>query len=632
MLGLRSKLSLGFGGLLLIILIIGIQGILLVGELGQSIDVILRENYRSVIACQNMKESLERVDSAILFVLLGYEPEGRAQIEEHLAKFDKAMRVEGGNLTLPGEGDVFKRLEGSFSQYRNVLAEIASVSNPMDERRSAYFSDLLPIFQSIKRSADEILQMNQQNMADANMVAREKAARASQRMYLLLICGFGVASAFIYYTGLWILRPITALTASAKEIAHGNLDLVVGGPSNDEIGQLSRAFDAMASSLREYRRTNEAKLIALQKATQQALDNLSEAIVVVDLDGRAEVVTKAAREVFKLDLGVQIQECRHPWMATLFEQALKSGHREQLGEGDGLVQIFAAGQERFYRPEAIPVLDSLNQPAGITLMLHDATQLRQQDELKRGLVSTVSHQLKTPLTSIRMALYLLLDDKIGPLTPKQEELLVAAREDGDRLNAIVEDLLDIARIQSGRIQMDFRCVDAAALAMEALEPFKSQAQDRGIALTVSIPSGLPEVQADPTRAPHVFANLLSNALKYTSPGGRVAVSARAENAFVWFSVSDSGSGIAPEYLPRVFEQFFRAPEQGAVTGAGLGLAIAKEIVTAHGGEIRAESQLGKGSVFSFSLKKSEMQNSPKHRFMTVLDECGFPQVVDEEDK
>lgn len=631
MLGLRSKLSLGFGGLLLIILVIGIQGILRVGELGQSIDVILRENYRSVIACQNMKESLERVDSAILFVLLGYEPEGKAQIEEHLAKFDKALRVEGGNLTLPGEGDVFKRLEGSFSQYRNVLAEIADTSKSVNERCTKYFVELLPIFQSIKQSADEILQMNQQNMADANMAAREKAARASQRMYLLLICGFGIASTFIYFIGLWILRPITALTASAKEIAHGNLDLVVDGASNDEIGQLSRAFDAMASSLRDYRRTNEAKLMGMQRATQQALDNLSEAIVVVDLDGCAGVVTKAAHETFKLDRGAQIQDCRHPWMAALFEQALKTGRREQLGEGEGLVQVFTAGQERFYRPEALPVLDALNQPAGVTLMLHDVTQIRQQDELKRGLVSTVSHQLKTPLTSIRMALYLLLDDKIGPLTPKQEELLMAAREDGDRLNAIVEDLLDIARIQSGRIQMDFRSVDAAALALDALEPFKTQAQDRGIALTVSILPGLPDVQADPTRMPHVFANLLSNALKYTPPGGRVVLSAQAAGEFVWYSVSDTGSGISPEYLPRVFDQFFRAPEQGAGTGAGLGLAIAKEIVAAHGGEMRAESQLGKGSLFSFSLKKSGTQTSPRRRFLTALDECGFPRHVAEDD-
>ena len=605
MLGIRSKLSLGFGGLLLIILFIGIQGILRVNELGQSIDVILRENYRSVIACQEMKESLERVDSAILFVLLGYESEGKAQIETHLTKFDKALRTEGNNLTLPDEGEAFKHLEANFLQYQNVLKNVAEASKPVEERRSKYFSALLPLFQSIKQYADQILQMNQQNMADANTAAREKALQASQRMYLLLICGGIIASLFIYYTRGWILRPITALTVSANEIAHGNLDLVVGTESHDEMGQLAQAFDAMASSLREYRRTNEAKMISMQRATQQALDNLSAAIVVVDLDGYVEVITKAAQEALRLEVGSRIQACKHQWMDILVQKAMQTGHHEQLAQGDYLVQVFIGNHEIFYRPEAIPVLDALGQPAGVTVMLHDATQIRQQEELKRGLVSTVSHQLKTPLTSIRMALYLLLDDRVGTLSPKQEELLVAAREDSDRLNAIVEDLLDIARIQSGRIQMDFRQTDATALVLDALEPFKTQAQDRGITLTTSIPSGLPAVQADTTRAPHIFANLLSNALKYTSPGGSVTVSARAENDVVWYSVSDTGTGILPEYQSRVFEQFFRAPEQSTGTGAGLGLAIAKEIVVAHGGEIRAESQPGKGSTFLFSLRRSE---------------------------
>ena len=609
MLGLRTKLSLGFGGLLLIILFISIQGILRVNELGQSIDVILRENYRSVIACQEMKESLERVDSGILFVLLGYESEGKTQIDSYLTSFDKAMRMEGNNLTLPDEGKVFKHLEDSFVAYQNALHEVADTSTSVEARRRKYFSELLPRFQSIKQYADQILQMNQQNMSVANTVAREKAVLASQRMYLLLICGSVVAGMFIYFIRGWILRPIMALTASANEIAHGNLDLVVGTESHDEMGQLANAFDAMATSLREYRRTNEAKMISMQRATQQALDNMSAAIVVVDLDGNIEVVTKAAREALGLEVGGRIQACKHQWMGMLVEKAMQTGHREQLAQGDYLVQIFVGNQEKFYRPEAIPVLDALSQPAGVTLMLHDATQIRQQEDLKRGLVSTVSHQLKTPLTSIRMALYLLLDDRIGSLTAKQEELLVAAREDSDRLNAIVEDLLDIARIQSGRIQMDFHRVDAAVLALDALEPFKTQAQDCGITLTTSIPSGLPDVQADTMRAPHIFANLLSNAIKYTSPGGSITVSARVENDVVWYTVSDTGSGIAPEFLTRIFEQFFRVPDQGTSTGVGLGLAIAKEIVLAHGGEIHAESQLGKGSMFSFSLKNTEPEKN-----------------------
>ncbi len=604
MFGLRSKLSLGFGGLLLVILIIGIQGILRINELGQSIDVILQENYRSVIACQDMKESLDRVDSGVVFTMLGYVSEGKEQIREHTARFDKAMRVESGNITLPDEGNTFKGLEENYSKYQDMLKQVLDASKPMDMRRKQYFAELLPFFQAVKESANHILLMNQQNMADANMAARQKAAQASQRMYFLFVCGFGIAVTFIYYTGLWILRPIMALTASANEIAHGNLDLVVGTVSHDEMGQLAQAFDAMASSLRAYRRTNEAKMMNIQRSTQQALESLSAAIIVVDLDETVEVVTKAARAVFGIEVGCPLRECRNPWMEVLVRRAIQSGHREELAEGDHLIQVFIGGKERFYRPEAVPVLDSLNQPVGITLLLHDATQLEQQEELKRGLVSTVSHQLKTPLTSIRMALYLLLDDKLGTLMPKQEELLATAREDCERLYAIVEDLLDIARIQSGRAQMDLQPVDAAALAASSIETYRTKAQDCGIMLAASLPSSLPPVYADPTRISHVFGNLLTNALTYTLPGGHITVSAKVEEKTVWYAVSDTGAGIAPEYLPRVFEQFFRVPEQGS-SGAGLGLAIAKEIVVAHGGEIRVESQLGEGSVFSFSLKRAD---------------------------
>ena len=603
--GLRQKLGLGFGGLFLIILIIGVQGIAKVSELGQSIDVILRENYRSVIACQDMNDAFERVDSGILFVLLGDEKEGSAQIDANLVRFDRALAVEGGNLTLPREGEIFATLDRLQKEFKTVLGRVRDTAVPVEQRRTTYFAALLPLFQQVKDASNGILQMNQQNMTDANMAARKKAAQASQRMYLLLLCGVVLAGTFVWYSGRWILRPITALTASANEIARGNLDLVVGSAAHDELGQLAQSFDTMAASLREYRRTNEARMVRMQRAAQQALDNLSVEIVVVDLNGVVEVVTKSAREAFKLSVGSRLHESKHAWLDILAQQALRSGRSEVLAQGDYAVQVFVGGEERFYCPEAIPVLDGFGQLAGVTLMMHDATQARRQDELKRGLVSTVSHQLKTPLTSIRMALYLLLDDKLGPLAPKQEELLVAAREDCDRLNTIVQDLLDIARIQSGRIQMDTGPVNAAALAMDALEPFKVQAQGRGVTLKVSLPDNLPDVQADATRMPHVFANLLSNAIKYTRPGGSVTVSARADEDVVWYSVSDTGSGIAPEHLPQVFEQFYRVPDQGTTTGAGLGLAIAKEIVEAHAGTIHAESAVGAGSTFTFSLKRAD---------------------------
>jgi signal transduction histidine kinase len=238
-------------------------------------------------------------------------------------------------------------------------------------------------------------------------------------------------------------------------------------------------------------------------------------------------------------------------------------------------------------------------------MLQDVTQLRQQEEIKRGVVSTVSHQLKTPLTSIRMAIHLLLEEKVGPLTEKQVELLVAANEDSDRLHNILNNLLDISRIEFGRAQIEFQRVSPHSIVSEVVESFRRAAQDQGVSLSVELPGDLPEVQADTTRINHVFGHLLSNALKYTSPGGKITLSAKADEERVQFSVSDTGRGIPSKYLPRIFEQFFRVPDQGKEAGAGLGLAIVKEIVEAHGGTVVVESTEGKGTTFTFTLRRAD---------------------------
>jgi NtrC-family two-component system sensor histidine kinase KinB len=200
---------------------------------------------------------------------------------------------------------------------------------------------------------------------------------------------------------------------------------------------------------------------------------------------------------------------------------------------------------------------------------------------------------------------LLLEEKVGALTPKQTELLVAAREESERLYGILNGLLDINRMESGRAALDFRQVPTPSLVTEALEPFEADFMDKGVSLVSQSQYDLPDAWADVARVNHVFANLLSNALRYTSAGGRVTVRATADEQWVRFSVSDTGSGIPAEHLPRVFEPFFRVPDQDVGTGAGLGLSIAKEIVEAHGGTITAESRPGEGSTFVFTLKRAD---------------------------
>ncbi len=604
MLGLRQKLILGFGVLIVILMAIGVQSIIYLSRLGDSIDVILRENYRSVIACQQMKEGLERIDSGLLFTLLGDTQEGEELIRKNEAVFEKALQAELNNITVPGEGDKAAEIKDLYGRYKTALEFVKNPANPLVLRREDYFAVLFPTFGRIKTAAEDILQMNQKNMSDANDRARRQAAQARRQMYVFLVLGTVLALAFIFFAGRWILRPIRRLTYSADEIRRGNLDLSVTEDPHDEIGRLAASFNAMTASLREFRRTDQAKLMRIQRATQQAFDRLPDAVAVLDLAGKIEVSTESAKIVFGLRPGTDIRALA-PELVRIYDEVLAEGRVATPKNGPPLLQEFVAGTERFYRPDGVSILDLEGRPTGIIIVLRDVTQLRQQDELKRDVIRTVSHQLKTPLTSIRMAIHLLLEEKVGALTPKQTELLVAAREDSDRLHEILANLLDISRMAAGKARLE--CVDISpqTLVMDASEPFRRPAQDHGIGLAFELRGSLPAVRVDRSRISHVFGNLLTNAIEHTPVGGRITLTAKEEAKAVRFTVADTGAGIPSEHLAHVFEPFFRVPEPDRKAGAGLGLAIVKEIVEAHGGTISVESHEGQGTTFSFTLPRAD---------------------------
>jgi len=605
MFSLRQKLFLGFGGLLLIIALTGIQSVSKVTELGDAIDIILRENYRSVLACQNMKESLERMDSGALFILSGYEKEGREAIDGNLPEFEKALAIELNNITIPGEGEKAAHLSELFARYKATIQGMEDPVTTYEKRRDIYFNELFPLFRDIKGTADAILNLNQQNMYDANQSARHKATKAREQMYFLLILGAVLAIAYVFLIGKWILRPIQRLTQSAEEIKQGNLDLIVKTDTHDEIGRLSEAFNAMTASLREVRRSDEAKLVRIQHSTQQTFDNLPDAVAILDLEGKVEMATETAGNIFGLKRNIRIESIPLRWITDLYKNALKGDHASEKESATAVVQHFVNAEEHFFRPMTAPILNNRKELIGIILILKDVTDQLEQDELKKGVISTVSHQLKTPLTSIRMAIHLLLDDKIGPLTPKQQELLIAAREDSEHLHKILNSLLDISRIVSGKMAMEFHAVPPYQIVSETVESFRGAALGYGVKIHALLPGDLPEVWADTMRIGHVFANLLSNALKYTASGDTVTVAAQVGEEQVEFSVSDTGKGIPDQYLSRIFDPFFRVPGQEADTGTGLGLSIVKEIIEAHGGTVTVKSKTGEGTTFSFTLKRAD---------------------------
>src|SRR5258706_680260 len=302
-LGLRTKLTLGFVLLLAILIAVGVQSISLLADLGGSIDVILRENYRSVIASERMKEALERMDSGALFALAGEPQQGRTIAEQNRPRFAAALKTELGNITLPGEGERAQRLSQLYNSYVPVLERVLDPNVPVEERRGLYFRQLFPLFQQIKGTADEVLNLNQQNMVDANDRARKLAKDASREMALLLLAGTAVAGLAILFLSRAMLGPLERLTEAAGEIEKGHLDLKVPVTSQDELGELAAAFNSMAAGLRELRETDQSRLLRARRISQAAIDKLPEAVAVISADRKVELANQAASSQLALRPG-----------------------------------------------------------------------------------------------------------------------------------------------------------------------------------------------------------------------------------------------------------------------------------------------------------------------------------------
>lgn len=610
MLGLRRKMLIGYGGLLLIIILIVVKSMGEVHDLGGSINAILQENYRSVLACQEMKEALERIDDGVMMIMLGASTNADQVISKQSRSFEQALGVELKNITIPGEEQKAQQLKQLYERYHSTLITLRDTRLNQEQLRNIYSRELHPLFLEIKDSADTILNMNQQHMYHASEHAQKRAAKARRDMSALLFLGTIVAVVYMALFGRWILRPISLLTQSVDEIRQGNLDLVVQSDTHDEIGHLSEAFNEMTASLREFRRQEREKVLRIQRSTQQTFNSLPYVVALMDKNGQVEMSTESAAQYFGLSRGVQIDTLPYGWLKELYYTGLNGTHLLEAP----IMQHFINAEEHFFQPTAVPILDSEQTITGLMLIINDVTQQLAQDELKRSFLSTVSHQLKTPLTSLRMALHILLEEKVGPLRAKQADLLLTAKEDSDRLNGIIENLLDINRIESGRNIMEFRQVSARQMVQNAADIFRNAAKNKGVELHTQVPGDLPDVMADMVQISQVFANLLSNALKYTAVGGEIRIFAETLLDHVWFFIADTGRGISADYLPYVFDRFFRVPGQESQAGTGLGLAIVKEIVEAHGGTVKVESTEGKGSTFMFTLplaKKSNGKREPE---------------------
>jgi signal transduction histidine kinase len=607
---LYRKLLLAQAPITAALAIVGVFSIIAISHLSSHSQGILQDNYRSVLAAQRMKEAIERLDSASLFIVAGQQNKGLEQAEKNRQVFEAELKVQEGNITEAGEKEFTERLRAAWTDYQAKFEGLVKTASP-EEARQLYFSDLEAVFYRVKTAADEILAINQDTMVRKS----DNVLRTAERMNAITISvALGALALGLIVSSLLIrrmLQPLAALSEATHRLGEGNFDTRAHVRGRDELAQLAHDFNAMAARLAEYRKSSLGELLQAHLSMQAAIDSLPDPVVIFAVGGELQNVNQAAQTLLGLSSESGQKEPLKAVDAAVRNVLERMRSHVLSGKGaysprgfEDAVRLSTVLGDRYFLPRATPVYETRGVIVGATVILQDVTRLRRFEELKNDLVATVAHEFRTPLTSLRMAVHLCTEEAAGPLTDKQAELLHAAREDCDRLQAMVDDLLDLSRIESGRVELFPLPIAVSHLVDSAVDEHKAEADAVGLNLTADFP--LPEVRvlADHERIGHVFSNLIANALRHTPKDGSVKLSAGLFDGAVRFTVTDTGKGIPKEYQQRIFEKFFRIPDTGP-RGTGLGLYIAREIVGAHGGEIGVESEPGKGSTFWFTLPTAE---------------------------
>lgn len=585
-----------------------------VNRLGGAIGLILRENYVSVVACQEMNEALERQDSAALFSASGRSDIAGPMLAQHRAGFARAFAREAGNVTLPGEGAEVQRVDVLYRDY--VQAVDRMLASPNEQRVALYFSDLLPRFGAVRSRVTNIRLMNQRNMEWADKEARRVARRTLELAVLATVVALGIAGWFALRIPKTVLDPIVSFSRHARAIGEGKLDTNIPVPELSELNVLGQALNRMQERLRAYRDSSLGELLAAKDLSRATIASMVDPVIVFSTRGEVLLANESAESTFGLvsgdvDLlrrgGIEIPEP----IAIARDAVLTHGQAllpQSLAEA---MRWITSDGEKYFLVRASPLESDEASGAGVIVVAQDVTRFRRIDALKSDVVATVSHELKTPLTSLRLATHMLLEESTGPLQAMQRELAITARDETERLQSTVNELLDLVRIEREAGALQRAPVNPHALLQEVASAQRKVAELKRVTIEIEGTEQEAFVEVDAEQITIVISNLVSNAIRHSHEAGHVWLSSYVEGEEHVFSVRDDGDGIAPEQLPRIFERHWSGSEPSTLKGRhGLGLAIAKEIATRHDGTLEVETTLGAGSTFRLRVPRSRKGSEP----------------------
>lgn len=606
---LKSKILVGYGLTVALMGVVVAWAVINLVSLGQATDAILRENYRSILAAENMVDALERQDSAVLLLFLGDPRTGVAQFRESEAVFLEWLARAKDNITIRGESDLLQSIEKDYAKYRREFSALTdfpgrdsqAVASPL----RVYEESIHPLFAKVRQTCVQLRHLNEETMYTASIQAGRVAKRAIWSTVFVAALALFLALVFSLVLAERIVKPLRSFREASRKISSGDYAVQVPVETGDELGSLAEELNRMAAQLGHYHEMNIEQIITEKNKGDAILSSIEDGLVVFDTNLKVSGINPAARRMLDLaSTDYSTLRCEDILPSTnvceMIRKTFETGLPQSVPDEQRIVTVATGDRPRHYLVSVTAVRRRDQRQSGVVLLLRDITRLKEVDRLKSEFVMAVSHELRTPLTSMGMSIDLLLEHAAPGLSERDRELLRAAHEEVHRMINLVNDLLNLSKIEAGRIELEFEAVPVPTLFNYVQSVFLSQLEQKRIELDAQPAEALPEVRADANKVTWVLTNLISNALRYVHEGGHIQLSAIRIGDHVHISVRDDGPGIPLEYQTKIFQKFVQVEGQEG-GGTGLGLAICKEIVRAHGGAIWVESTPGQGSTFTFTL-------------------------------
>ncbi len=560
---LKTKLSLSLVFLFVVILVFGIIGIISVSRLGNDTASVLKNNQESLLYCNNMFKCLETIRIN----------------KDAITEFEANLVKQESNITEEGEGEATHQLRKDFQELK---------TNPLDSTN----------YPEIRQSLIRIQDLNELAISRKNEAVQKTADTARIWLTTLFTILTLISFTFIFNLPGVLSKPIQSLADGITEIANKNYSKRIFLNQDDEFGDLAHAFNSMAGKLDEYENSNIAQMQFEKSRIETIINQMKDGIVGLDTKKNILFLNAVAENL----LGLKQKDIAGKYAPDI---ALSNDLMRTLLQEDGEkkeLKIYADNKESYFN-KAVLNVTSNNEVIGKVVVLRNITPFHELNEAKTNFIATVSHELKTPISAIKMSAQLLTDKRVGELNGEQQDLIRGISDDAERLLKITGELLNLSQVETGNIQLKLQTTAPAAIVEQALHAVSFPAQQKNIAITVSLANNLPLIQADEEKSSWVLINFLTNAIKYSFEDSAIEVSVQERNKRVVFSVTDHGKGIDEKYLPRIFDRYFKVPGTHERNGTGLGLAISKEFIEAQGGEVEVTSVSGEGSVFGFSFPR-----------------------------